>query len=94
MTGGHVAPGSTLGVKCFRSGEVSVEFGYPPSLSACRGELCGDRNERGDDVGPLQPHAGIAAGQQQGGRRLAEKVSARIGARVPRCRRGRRRCRT
>ena len=25
-------------------------------------------------------HAGIAAGEQQGGRRLADKVSARIGA--------------
>ena len=78
MTGGHVAPRFRAGSEWLQQRRSVSQFGYPPSLSAFRGELSGDGDERGHDAGRLQPHAGIAARQQQGGRRIAEKVCARI----------------
>ena len=79
MTGGHVAPGLRADSEVLQQCRGVSEFGYPPSLSVCGGEPCGDGNERGHDVGPLQPHAGIAASQQEVGRRLVQKVCAHIG---------------
>ena len=69
------------------------EFGYAPSISTGFGESLGDRDQRRHHIARVHADAGVAAGQQQGGR-IRRRGERRCRRRARRRRRGRRRYRT